>query len=161
MPPEKFTRTQLRVTDIQESDDTLQAAASTAKRTTPTVLPEAEIDDDHDLYNDFGGQRCKDSQIDNNGGDLCSQSSDNDCLNVATQNRLMLEMLHENQAQSKAEQRLEQARMAAERERMAAKRDQWAAKRAKCAERSTVGPRPNICTMVDPVRFCGGAEALD
>ena len=51
MPPKKFTRTQLHVTDIHESDDTLQAVASTAERTTPTVLPEAEINDDDDLYN--------------------------------------------------------------------------------------------------------------
>jgi hypothetical protein len=39
----------------------------------------------------------------------------------------MLEMLQENQAQWKAEQRLEQERMAAEREWMAAERDLIAA----------------------------------
>jgi hypothetical protein len=52
----------------------------------------------------------------------------------------MLEMLLENQAQWKAEQKLEWERMAAERERMAAERDQWAAKRAKRTERSITGP---------------------
>jgi len=62
MPPKKFTRTQLRVTHIHESDDTLQAAASTAERTTPTVLLEAEIDNDDDLYDDLRGHRRKDSR---------------------------------------------------------------------------------------------------
>ena len=100
MPPKKFTRTQLRVTDIHESDDTLQAAASTAKRTTPTVLPEAEIDDDNDLQDDLEGQRSKDSLIDNVSGVLRSQITDEDRPDVATQNRLMLEMPLENQAPS-------------------------------------------------------------
>jgi hypothetical protein len=130
MPPKKFTRTQVRVTDIQESDDTLQAAASIAERTTPMVLPEAEMDDDDDLYDDLGGQKSKDSPIDNDSGNLRSQIADEDRLDVATQTRLMLEMLLENQAQWKAEQRLEWERMAAKRERMAAEQDQWAAERA-------------------------------
>jgi len=166
MPPKTFTRTQLRVTDIHESDDILQAAASTAERTTPTVLPEAEIedDDDDDLYDDLGGQRNKDSPIDNDSGDLRSQITDEDRGDVATPNRLMLEMLLENQAQWKTDQRLEREWMVAEREPMAAKRDEWAAKCAELAERtewSTVGPRLNICMMVDLVRFCGGAKELD
>jgi hypothetical protein len=113
----------LRVTDIHEGNDTLQAAASTAERTTPTVLPEAEIDHDDDLYDDLGGQRRKDSPIDNDSGDRCSQIIDEDRLDVATQNRLMLEMQLENQAQWKAEQILEQERMAAERERIVAEQD--------------------------------------
>jgi hypothetical protein len=58
---------------------------------------------------------------------------------MATQNRLMLEMLLGNQAQRKAEQRLERESMAAEREQMAASRDQWAAECAECTERSTGG----------------------
>jgi len=45
----------------------------------------------------------------------------------------MLEMLLENQAQWKAEQKPERERMAAERERMAAERDQWTAERAERA----------------------------
>jgi len=45
MPMKKITRTQLRITDIHESDDTLQAAASTSEHNTPTLFPEAEIDD--------------------------------------------------------------------------------------------------------------------
>jgi hypothetical protein len=128
MPPKMCTRTQLRVTDINEIDDTLQAAASTTDRATPTVLPEAEIadEDDNDLYNDLGGQRNKDIPINNDCGDLRSQITDEDHLDVATQNRLMLEMLLENQAQWKAEQKLERERMAAELERMAAERDQHA-----------------------------------
>jgi hypothetical protein len=78
MPPKMFTRTQLRVTDIHKSDDTLQAAASTAEHTTPTVLLEAEIDDDDDdvLYNNLRGQWNKDSLIDSDSGDLRSQIPD-------------------------------------------------------------------------------------
>jgi hypothetical protein len=98
MPPKKFTRTQLRVTNIHESDHTLQAAASTAERTTPTVLPEPEIDDDDDLYDDLRGQRRKDSPMDYNSGDVCSQITDKDRLDVATQNQFILEMLLDNQA---------------------------------------------------------------
>ena len=79
------------------------------------------------LTNDLGGQRSEDSPFDNDSGDLRSQITDEDRLDVATQNRLMLEMLLENQAQWKAEQRLERERMAAERDRMAAERDHWAA----------------------------------
>ena len=93
----------MRVTDIDESDNTLQAAALTAEHTTPTVSQEAEIDDDDDLYDDLGGQRNKDSPIVNISGDLRSQITDQDRLDVATQNRVMLEMLLENQTQRKAE----------------------------------------------------------
>jgi len=136
MPPKKSTRTQLRVTDIHESDDTLQAAASTTERATPTVLPQAEIDDDDDddLYDDLGGQRNKHSPIDNDSGDLRSQITDEDRLDVATQNGLKLGMLLENQAQRKAEQKHQWERMVAEQEWIAAERDQWAAESAECAE---------------------------
>jgi len=82
MPPKKSTRTQLHVTDIHERDDPLEAAASTTERATPTVLPEAEIDndDDNDLYDDLGGQRNKDSLIDHDSCDLRSQITDKDRL---------------------------------------------------------------------------------
>jgi hypothetical protein len=162
MPPKKFATTQLRVTDMHESDDTLQAAALTAERTTPTVLLEAEIDDDDDgdLYEYLAGQRCKDSLIDNDIGDLYSHITDEDHVDVATQNWLMPEMLHENQSQWNAKKRVEWEKIAAERERMAAKRDQWAAKHAERTEQSTMGPRPNIYMMGDPIRSCGGAKAL-
>jgi hypothetical protein len=95
----------LCITDIQESDYTLQAAASTVERTTPTVLLEAEIDDDdeYDIYDDLRGQRNKDSPIDNDSGDLHSKITDEQRLDVVIQHRLMLEMLLENQAQWKAE----------------------------------------------------------
>jgi len=63
---------------------------------------------------------------------------------VANQNWLIMEMLLENQAQWKAEDRLQQERMAAEPVRMAADRDQWVPERAERTERSTVGPRPTI-----------------
>jgi len=80
--------------------------ASTAKRTTPTVLPAAEIDDDDDLADGLGGQRDKDTLINNNVGNLLPQFTDKYCLDVATQNRLMLEWLLEHHAQWKTEQRL-------------------------------------------------------
>ena len=150
----------MRVTDIHERDDTLQAAASTAERATPTVLLEAEIDDDDDLYNDLRGQRNKDSPTDNGSGDLRSQITAEDGLDVATHNLLMLESVLENQVQWESEQRLERERMVATQERMAAERDPWAAAHAKRATHRTVGPRPNIYNMVDPVRFCGGATEL-
>jgi len=60
------------------------------------------------------------SRIDNDSGDLCSQITEEDGLDVATQNRLMVEILLENQAQWKAEQRLQRERMAAKQEQMAA-----------------------------------------
>jgi hypothetical protein len=133
MPPKKFTRTQLYVTDIHGSDDNREAAALTAERTTPMLFPEAEIDDNDDFYDDLGGERHKDSLIDNHSGHLHSQITDQDHRGVATRNRLMLEMLLENLAQWKAEQRLEQERIAAEQERMAAEWDQWV---GECAERT-------------------------
>jgi len=116
MTPKKFTRTQLRVADIHDSDVTLQPAASIGERATPAALPEAEIDDDNDLDDDLGDQAEEDSPIDNDIGDLRCQITDEDRLYVVTRNRLMLEMLLENQAQCEAEQRLERERMATERE---------------------------------------------
>ena len=62
----------MRVTDIHESDDTLQAAASTAECATPAVLPEAKIDGVDDLDDDLRDQGDQDSLIDNNIGDLHS-----------------------------------------------------------------------------------------
>jgi len=109
----------------------VQAAASTAEPTTATVLPEAEIDndndndlyDDDDLYNDLRGQTIEYSLIDNDSGHLRSRISEEDHPDMATQNRLMLEMLLENQARWKAEQRPAWERMVAQRERMASKWD--------------------------------------
>jgi hypothetical protein len=153
MPPKKFTRTHLRITNIHESDDTLQAAASTAERTTPTVVPEAEIDIDDDLYCDLVSRRSKDSPIHIDRGDLRSQITDKDHLDMATQNWFMLEMLLENQAQWETEQSLDRERMAAQWEHNAAERDECAAKHTECTERSSVGPRPNIYKMLDPEMF--------
>jgi len=76
--------------------------ASIAERTTPTVLPEAEIEDDDDLNNDLGGQGDHDSPIENDNGDLRPQITDENRLDVATQNRFKLEMLLD-QAKWKAE----------------------------------------------------------
>jgi hypothetical protein len=73
MPLMKSTRTQLHVTNIHESDDTLQAAALTAEHTTPMVIPEAGINDDNDLDNDVGGQTDHDCPIENDIGNLYSK----------------------------------------------------------------------------------------
>jgi len=151
----------LRVADIHDSDDTLQTAAWIAERATPAVSLEAEIDDDNDLDDDLGDQGDEDTPIDNDISDLRSQITDEDRLDTATQNLLMLEMLLEIQAQWKAKQQHEWERMAAEPERMAPERDQWAAKRAEHPGRPIVGPRPNIYKIVDPVRYCGGAKEWD
>jgi hypothetical protein len=136
MPSKKSTRTQLCITDIGEDDDTLQAAASIAKRTTRRVIPDAGIDDEDDVdhYDDLGEQRNENCLMNNDSGNLHSQIIDKDCLDVATQNRLMLEMLLENQGQWKTELRHEWVRMAAKGERMAAKRDQWAAEHAELTQ---------------------------
>jgi hypothetical protein len=84
MPPKKFTRTQLRMADIHDSDVTLQTEASIGERATPAGLPQAEIDDDDDLDNDLGDQGDENSPIDNDIGDLRSQITDEDLLDVAT-----------------------------------------------------------------------------
>jgi hypothetical protein len=67
MTSKKSTRTQFRITDIYESEETLQAVALRAERATLMALPVAEIDDndDDDHYDDLGGQRNTDSQIEN------------------------------------------------------------------------------------------------
>jgi hypothetical protein len=96
MPPKIVTRTQLRITDIHASDDTQQAAASTAERTIPTILLKAEIDDDDDHYDDLRGQRRNDSPIGTHSGHFRSQITEEDCPDVASQNRSMLQMLLEN-----------------------------------------------------------------
>jgi len=99
MPPKKFTRTQLRTADIHDSDDILQRAASMAVRATPAVIPEAEIDVDNDLHDYLRAQGHHDCPIDNDIGDLRSQISNNDRLEVATFNRVMLEILLDDHPQ--------------------------------------------------------------
>jgi len=98
MPPKKSTATQSLVTDIHESDETLQAAPFSAELTTPTVLPEAQIHDDDNLDDDVGGQTNNNSPIDKPIGDLRFQITDKNRLDVATQSRLMLQMMLEIQA---------------------------------------------------------------
>jgi len=102
----KFTRTQMLDTEIHHRGDTLQAATSTADRTTPAILPEAKTDHDNDLDNDpdndldnhHRGQGDEDSPMDNDIVDLSSPITAEDYLDLATQNRLMLEMLLGHQA---------------------------------------------------------------
>jgi len=127
MPPKKATRTQLCVTDIQESDHTLQAVASTAERTAPTLFPDAKFEGDDDLNFDLRVRCDNDSRIDNKIGDLHSQITYPDHLSDATENRLMLEMILENPTQWKPEQRLESERLVAEPEHNDSKWDPWAA----------------------------------
>jgi len=93
MPPKQFTRTQLRVADIHDSDDTVQTAALIAEHATPAGSPQAMIDDDNDLDDDLGDQGDDDPPIDNDIGDRCSQVNDENCLDVATQNWSMLQTL--------------------------------------------------------------------
>jgi len=168
MPPKKLTQTQLCFTDIHENDDTLQPVALMAVLTAGSVLPEAKFDDDDDLDDDFdqdiGGQGHKDSLIDNDIGELCSEITDEDRLDLATQTQWMLEMLLKHQALWKAEQKLEWEGKMAKREQMAAKCNQWAAEHAKWAEHaewSTAGQKTHIYKMVDPVRQYGGVKQLD
>jgi len=158
----------LRVTHIGESDDNLQAAASAAKRNTPVVVPEAEINDDDDLDddlddeldNDLRGLGDEGSPIDNDIGYLRAQRTDEDHLDVVTQSRLMREMLLKNQVKWKAEQRLERVRMPAKQDRMAAVWDWLGTKRTKRIKRSIACSRPNICNMFDAVLYCGGRNEL-
>jgi len=157
MPSKKISRTQLRVADIHDSDDTLQTAASIAERTTPPDFPEPEIDDNNDLA-DQGDQHCT---IDRDIADLHSQTSDDDHADPATKNRLLLETLLENKAQCKADHRLEWEGMVAEWKRMAAKRNRWAADHAAHNERGMLGPRQNINKMVDHIWYCSGAKEQD
>jgi len=90
----------------------------TAKYTTPLVRIEARIDDDNDLHgepdDEHADQADKDSPIDNENCDRGSNITDEIYIEVVTQNCVMLEMLLNNQTLLRAEQRLEQDRMAAE-----------------------------------------------
>jgi len=94
----------------------VQTAEWIAQRATPAVLPKAEIDDEDDLDDGCGYQRDEESPIDNDVGDFCSQITDEDCLDVATHNRLMLEMLLGSHGQWEVKHRHEPMRMVAERE---------------------------------------------
>jgi len=53
MTPKQFNWSQLQVTDISQSDNTLQAAALTSECTPPKVLPEAVIVADYKLKDDL------------------------------------------------------------------------------------------------------------
>jgi hypothetical protein len=89
----------LHVSDNHDSDGTLQTEASIGEHATPAVLPEVEIDNHDDLNDDLGDQGDEDSPIDIDIGDLIYQMTDEDRLDMATQNWLMLDMLFENQVQ--------------------------------------------------------------
>jgi hypothetical protein len=86
MPPKKSTRTELRITHSHVSHDTGQAAASTVESVTPTVLPEAEIENDHARYDDLCGQKNTDSPLYHYCSYLSSLIPDMDHLDLATQN---------------------------------------------------------------------------
>lgn len=92
----------MHVTNIHDSDDTLQVVALTAKCTIPMVLHEAKIDNDNNLGNNLEsnlrGQGDEDSPIYYTIWDLHSQITDENHLDMPTQICLMLEMLLKYQA---------------------------------------------------------------
>ena len=219
----------MHVPDIHDTDHTRQAAASTAKYTTPTVLPQARIGNDNDLDNelvnylsnnfiddldkdlindlvndldndhdnelhndlnnnldndlntdldndldmdlnidldndldsDLGGEGDEVRPIDNDIGDLSSHMTNENCLDMATQDRLLMELLLEYQVQWIANHRLNWQRMMAKEEHMAAKQERWAAKCTNWAKQSTTGPGTNFCKMVDVVWYRGSGNELD
>jgi len=79
-PPKRFTRTESRITDTDDSDVTLQTTSSIAERATEAVMPEAKQDDENDP-DDVGEE---DSQIINNIDDLHSHITHEDCLDVVS-----------------------------------------------------------------------------
>jgi len=137
---------------MHDSDETLGTSASIAERAAPAVSPEPIIVDDNNLDEVLGDEGDKDIPLHNDIGDLGSQITVEDHLDMVTQNRLMLELLLENHAHWKAEEKHEWERMAAKQEQLAAARDQCAAERAELAKRTIIGPRPNLYKMVDPVQ---------
>jgi hypothetical protein len=108
----------LCITDIYESDDALQAAASMAEHSNSTVLHNDKIDDDDDLDDDLnddqGRQRGEGTLIDNDRGSLGFHITDEASLDMPTQNQIMLEILLKYRAQWKGEHTVEWDKMAAE-----------------------------------------------
>jgi hypothetical protein len=76
----------LRVTDIHDSDDPLQTAASIVEYTTPSVSLEVETENHNhnDLYEDLPGQRNNNNPIDNDIGDPYFEITDEDRIDVET-----------------------------------------------------------------------------
>jgi len=165
MPRMKFTPTEMQITGIYESDDTMQARPSTAERSTPEVWHVVKIDDDNvvdnDLDDDLGGQGYNDCLIDKDSANFPVPNTEQDRLQLATQNGLMVKMLLQHQDWWKAGYRRERERMTAEREWVAANRDHRAAKHSKHAKRCTIDPKTHIYKMVNPVGYCGSAKELD
>jgi len=80
MPLKMFSRTQLCVTEIHDSVDTLQTVVLIAEHATPAVFPQAKIDDRDDHHEYLEDQLDQGSAIDNELGDLGSQITDEDLL---------------------------------------------------------------------------------
>jgi len=166
MPPKKQTRVQVRTANDRENDETLQASASTSRatptdRATPIVLPEHEIDQDHDRFHDEDDNHPRPAPIggqENNPDDLMSSITDDDRVDMITQNRMMMKLLFENQAEWREERKAERERIAVERAQWEAERERMAAERRPTRQSSN---DPTIFKMVDPERYCGGISELD
>jgi len=166
MPPKKQTRVQVRTANDRENDETLQALALTSRappidRATVIVLPEDEIDQDHNQFhdedNDHPGPAPTGGQ-ENNPDDLMSSITDNDRVNMITQNRMMMKLLFEQQAEWRQERKAERERMAVERAQWEAERERMVAERRPTRQSSN---DPTIFKKVDLERYCGGISELD
>jgi len=157
MPAKKQTRVQVRTANDRENDETLQALASTSRatptdRATPIVLPEHEIDQDPDQFHDekdhhphpapIGGQ-------DNDPDDLMSSITNDDHMDMITQNRMMMKLLFEQDAEWREERKAEWDCIAAEQAQWEGERERMAAERRPMRQSSN---DPMIFKMVDPER---------
>jgi len=166
MPPKKQTRVQVRTADDRENDETLQASASTSRatptdRATPIVLPEHEIDQDHDEFHDENDDHPRPSPIggqENNPDDLMSSITDDDCVDMITQNRMMMKLPLEEQAEWREERKAERERIVAQRAQWEAEWERMAAERRPTRESNN---DPTIFKMVDPERYSGGISEIN
>jgi len=166
MPPKKQTRVQVRTANDRENDETFQASASTSRatptdRATPIVLPEHEIDQDHDRFHAEDDDHPRPAPIgsqENNPDDLMSSITDDDRVDMITQNRMRMKLLLERQAELREERKPERERIAAERAQWEAERERMSAERRPTRQSSN---DPTNFKMVDPERYCGGISELD
>jgi len=107
MPPKKQTRVQVRTANDHGNEETLEASASTS-RATPTdrasliVLPIHEIDQDHNQFHNGDDDHLRLAQIggfEYNPDDLMSSITDDDCMDMITNNHMMMKLLFEQQAE--------------------------------------------------------------
>jgi len=157
MPAQKQTRVQVRTANDRENDETLQASASTSRatptdRATPIVLPEDEIDQDPDQFRDEDDHHPRPAPIggqDNDPDDLMSSITNDDRMDMITQNRMMMKLLFEQDAEWREERKAEWDCIAAERAQWEGERERMAAERRPMRQSSN---DPMIFKMVDPER---------